>query len=172
MPWSNGRLRFYHGTVGPHARSILSGGIRWDAGSPNTDFSTGFYVTRILDQAIRHANSRFDEMLDDHRRLHTLDPEYAVVIELSAHPDGLGALDTLAFVQPTVGWCDFVTHCRSPSNGHKGIGKFFEAVYGPVSTPFGTAIAGWEQISFHSVYAVSPSILTIENADRTGNPKL
>ena len=74
--------------------------------------------------------------------------------------------------QPTSTWSDFVNYCRSPSNGHKGFGRFFEAVYGPVSTPFGTAIAGWEQVSFHSVYAVSASILTIENADRVGNPKL
>jgi hypothetical protein len=171
MPWR--KMTFYHGTVGPHARHILSNGAKWNVGSPNTDFSTGFYTTRVLDQAIRHANSRFDELMDDYHRLGTLYPENAVVIELSALADGLCALRTLAFVEPTSGWRDFVTHCRSPSHGHTAFGKFYEAVYGPVSAfPAGTPVAGWEQVSFHSDYAVSRSILTIENAARVGNLRL
>jgi hypothetical protein len=172
MPWRNDSLTLYHGTVGPHARNILANGINWQVGSPETDFSLGFYTTRILSQAVRHANHRYQELLDDYRRLGGgLDPEYAVVIELSAKFDGLGGLDALAFVQPTQDWDDFVNHCRSPSNGHKGFGRFYEAVYGPVSNALGTAIPEWEQMSFHSAYATR-TVLDVKNANRRGGPKL
>jgi hypothetical protein len=169
LPWSNGSLTLYHGTVGPHARSIIANGIRWDCGSPETDFSLGFYTTRIRSQAIRHANHRFRELLDDYSRLGAFHPEYAVVVELSAKFDGLGGLDALAFVQPTADWETFINHCRSPSYGHKGMNRYFEVVYGPMSNALGTAIAGWEQMSFHSGYAVS-TVLEVVNDSLRGTP--
>src|SRR5438874_1736486 len=128
MPWSNGTLTLYHGTVGPHGRSIMANGVLLSACSDETDFSTGFYTTRILDQAIRHANHRYREMLSDYQRLgYGTQPEYAVVVEFSAQLDGIGGLDTLAFVQPTQDWVEFIAHCRSPSFGHKGFHRFYEA---------------------------------------------
>jgi hypothetical protein len=173
MLWTNGSLTLYHGTVGPHARDILKNGISLAPCSLKTDFSKGFYTTRNLVQATHHANHRYKEMRDDHDRLGGgLDPEYAVVVELTAFLDGLGALDTLAFVQPTPDWVAFVSHCRLPSNGHKGFGRFYEAVYGPVATALGTAIEGWEQMSFHSPFAVSSSILTVVNDNHRGTPML
>src|SRR4051794_15662408 len=172
MPWSNGSVTLYHGTVGPHARNILANGIDWTVGAAETDFSTGFYTTRILSQAIRHANHRYRELQSDYIRLgRWLNPEFAAVVELSAKFEGLGGLDTLAFVEPTQDWVDFVDHCRSPSHGHKGFGKYYEAVYGPYANALGTAIAGWEQASFHSVYAVG-TVLNVENANVRGIPTI
>lgn len=171
MAWTNGTLTFYHGTIGPHARNILANGILLSASSAETDFSVGFYATRILSQAVRHANHRYRELFADDQRHGGLHPEYAVVVEVSARLDGLGGLDALSFVQPTADWSDFVNHCRSPSHGHKGYNRYYESVYGPMSNALGTAIAGWEQTSFHSVYAVS-TVLNVENANRRGTPMI
>jgi hypothetical protein len=170
MPWNNGSLTVYHGTVGPYARDILANGVTLARCAPKTDFSTGFYTTRILEQAVRFANHRYQELHDDYLRLGGFNPESAVVAEFSVQFDGLGGLDTLAFVQPTPDWLDFVNHCRMPSYGHKGYANFYDAVYGPVSGTIGLALPDEEQLSFHSVYAIS--LLTIQNADRRGTPTL
>lgn len=151
MPWNNGSLTVYHGTVGPYARDILANGVSLTRCAPRTVFSTGFYTTRILEQAVRFANHRYAELQNDYVRLGGFNPENAVVVEFSVQLDGLGGLDTLAFVQPTTDWIEFVNHCRVPSYGHKGLGRFYDAVYGPVSATLSVAVAREEQLSFHSV---------------------
>jgi hypothetical protein len=97
--------------------------------------------------------------------------EYAVVIELSAKFEGLGGLNSLAFVQPTADLEDFVNHCRSPSYGHTGMKRYYELVSGPMSNALGTAIAGWEQMSFHSGYAVG-TVLEVVNDSLRGTPEI
>src|SRR5260370_36162440 len=104
MPWNNGPLTLYHGTVGPHARNIQANGIRLASCTLKTDFGRGFYTTRIRDHAVIHAQHRYSELLDDYARATQastagFDPEYPAVIEFLVRRDALGALDTLAFVQ-------------------------------------------------------------------------
>lgn len=157
MPWNNGPLTLYHGTVGPHAQNILSTGIRLACCTLDTDFGKGFYTTRIRDHAAIHAQHRYAELLDDFARatqIHQVgfDPEYAAVIEFRVGRDSLGRLDTLAFVQPTADWLEFVLHSRLPSYGHKSPGNDYDVVFGPMFADDGTgsAVPEREQISFHT----------------------
>jgi hypothetical protein len=161
MPWNNGPLSLYHGTVGPHARDILTNGIRLACCTLKTDFGKGLYATRIRAHAEIHAQHRYRELLDDFVRATQTsdtgrDPEYAAVIEFRVRRDPLGALDTLAFVQPTTDWLEFVTHCRLPSYGHKSPGNDYDVVFGPMFADDGTgnAIPDCEQISFHTPRAI------------------
>jgi hypothetical protein len=161
MPWNNGPLTLYHGTVGPHARNIQANGIRLASCTLKTDFGRGFYTTRIRDHAAIHAQHRYSELLDDFVHATAtfqtgFDPEAPAVIEFRVRRDALGTLDTLAFVQPTSDWIEFVKHSRLPSYGHKSPGNDYDVVFGPVFADDGTgdAIPGREQISFHTLRAI------------------
>jgi hypothetical protein len=172
MPWNNGRLRLYHGTVGSYADDITRNGIQLAKCLDKTDFGRGFYMTRILSQAIRFANQRYSELNDDYVRLGKtgFDPQRAAVVEIFVDLDMLGRMDTLAFVQPTPDWQDFVSHCRIPSCGHKGFGNYYQAVYGPSSATVGGAIPDWEQLSIHTDDAVK--LLSVVSTPRCGGPML
>jgi Protein of unknown function (DUF3990) len=172
MPWNNGRLTLYHGTVGPHADDITARGIDLTRCKDITDFGRGFYMTRILAQAVNFANQRYSEFSDDYLRLGKtgFNPERAAVVEASVDLDTLGRLDTLAFVQPTPDWQDFVSHCRLPSFGHKGPGNYYQVVYGPMSGTVGGVVPDWEQLSVHTDDAVR--LLNISRTPRYGGPTL
>jgi hypothetical protein len=77
-------------------------------------------------------------------------PECAVVIEFIVALDALRKMESLAFVQPTPDYEDFVRHCREGRDGHYGAGQFYDVIYGPVSGMPGVVISGSEQISFHT----------------------
>jgi hypothetical protein len=172
MPWDNGRLTLYHGTVGPYADDITTHGINLAKCKDVTDFGRGFYMTRILAQAIRFANQRYGELNDDYLRSGRVafDPVRAAIVETSIDLNVLGKLDALAFVQPTPDWQAFVSHCRLPSLGHKGIGSYYEVVYGPASATVGGAIPDFEQLSVHSEDAVK--LLNVASTPRYGGPML
>jgi hypothetical protein len=71
-------------------------------------------------------------------------------------------LETLAFVQPTPDWRDFVTYCRRTGRSHRPNDQYYQAVYGPVMSARG-AIPGHDQLSFHDDYSVSLlQVLNIE----------
>jgi Protein of unknown function (DUF3990) len=150
MPWGSQALTVYHGTVGPYADDIGGGsgrGILLARCLPKTDFGRGFYTTRILDQAVRFANNRYDELHDDFvNGRSAFDPECAAIVAFEVNLDALAVVDTLAFVQPTPDWQAFVSYCRLPSHGHKAVGNFYGAVYGPVSASVGITVPDWEQI--------------------------
>jgi hypothetical protein len=156
MAWTNGPLELYHGTVRPYAQNITNPpGIQLARCKPNTDFGKGFYVTRIFDQAVRYANSKYSELTDDFGRLGGFDPEAAAVVTLSISLDDLGALETLAFVQPTPDWREFVRHCQLPGNhGHRGAGNPYDVVYGPLSASEDGFVPNVEQLSFHTPIAI------------------
>src|SRR5690242_17840440 len=123
--WNNGPLIVYHGTVAPFARNISATGINLVHCRDKSDFGRGFYTTGIRQQAIVYANQRFADMQDEFVRSQQqnsqarLDPEAAAIVEFLVDRNGLGRLDTLAFVQPTDDWLDFVRHCRIPNRNHK-----------------------------------------------------
>jgi len=161
MPWTNGPLTVYHGTVGPFADDIVRNGINLARCLDKTDFGRGFYTTRIRQQAIEHANQRYADLQDEFLRAQqafnaTFDPECAAVIEFVVRRDGLAALDTLAFVQSTPDWIEFVRHCRLPSRNHKiAPGSYYDVVYGPLLVVGSDlAIPDAEQMSVHSASAV------------------
>jgi hypothetical protein len=172
MPWNNGRLTLYHGTVGPHADNITRNGIQIAMCNDKTDFGRGFYVTRILAQAIRFANQRYTELNDDYLRLNRtgFNPERAAIVEVSIDYDALGRMDTLAFVQPTPDWQEFVSHCRLPSFGHRGVGNYYQVVYGPMSATVGGIVPDGEQLSVHTDDAAR--LLNIVPTPRFGGPTL
>lgn len=174
MPWPARALALYHGTIGPYADNIAqksagrNNGIDLRQSTIVTDFGPGFYTTRILAQAVAHANVRYQEYADAHARSPgtIVAPQHAVVIEFGIALDALGALDTLAFVQPAGDWLDFVRFCRLPSGPHKADGSNYEAVYGPVWATGAGAVPDWEQLSLHSDYATL--LLDVVNVRRGG----
>jgi len=130
----------------------------------------------MLGQAKKFGREKYDRWKERHSRgLTAIDPLGAAVVELLIDLDDLGGLDTLAFVQPTTDWSDFVTYCRCGVTSHRpGLQSgFYDVVYGPVSTSRGTAFRDYEQLSFHTKRAVSklnivrtqrlPSVLTVRN---------
>jgi Protein of unknown function (DUF3990) len=172
MPWNNGRLTLYHGTVGPYADDIAKNGIQVAKGNDKTDFGRGFYMTRILAQAIRFANQKYAELNDDYLRFGKpgFDPERAAVVEVFVDYNVLGGMDTLAFVQPTPDWKEFISHCRLPSCGHKGFGNYYQVVYGPPSATVDGIIPDCEQLSVHTDYAAT--LLSVVPTLRYGGPML
>src|SRR4051812_46245403 len=99
MAWANGPLVVYHGTVRPFAESIATNGILLTRCLDGTDFGRGFYTTRLLSQAILHANQRYADLQDAFVRAKaSFDPQGAAVVEFFLRRGDLGALDTLAFV--------------------------------------------------------------------------
>ena len=177
MAWSNGPFRVYHGTVRPHANAILRDGIDLAKCRDKSDFGKGFYVTRIREHAIAHANVRYEELLDTHDEAQrtfnvALDPECAAVIEFTVIRAAIAQLETLAFVQPTDEWLDFVRYCRLPNYAHKPPGgEYYAAVYGPMYLDGAdAAIPGREQISFHTVSATA--VLTRGSLIMQGSPKI
>jgi hypothetical protein len=155
MPWSNAPLTLYHGTVGPYSDNIRVSGIQLARCALKTDFGQGFYLTRIYEQAVRYANDKYDEMMDDFHRLNSFNPVNAAVVQFTVDRETLGKLDTLAFVQPTPDWREFVSYCHLPSNAHKPGGGLYDVVYGPMAIDTGGFIPDCEQISFHTSKAVA-----------------
>ena len=156
MAWTNGPLVVYHGTIAPYAAGIRRNGIRLARCLPKADFSRGFYTTRIRAQAEIFANWRYHLFHAQHVYNGLVpDPMGAAMVEFSVHLDALASLESLAFVQPTPDWVEFVNHCRSPSDGHRGLNVFYDVVYGPVSNQRAESISHHEQLSFHSDYAIS-----------------
>lgn len=176
MPWGSRALTLYHGTAGCHADDIDQNGIKLARCSPIADFGRGFYTTRIFAQAVAFANERYRMMRRDHARdpaNHPQNPNHAAVVEFDVVLGALGSVETLAFVQPTDDWLEFVKYCRQPAAFHKRPDKFYEAVYGPMlASAQDTAYAGWEQLSLHSDYAVS--LLNPRHVHRgnSGSPEL
>jgi hypothetical protein len=162
MPWANQRLSLYHGTIGPHADSIQKN-IDFSYAKPKRDFGKGFYTTRIYAQARRFAIFKFREALDDHHKKGAIDPQVAAVVEFEINLVALEDLRTLAFVQPTPDWRDFVAYCRRTGRSHKPNNEYYQAVYGPVHSSRG-AIPRTEQLSFHDDYAIS--LLRIVRVER------
>jgi hypothetical protein len=174
MPWQRRLLTVYHGTVGPYADDIRDNGIQLARCSLESDFGRGFYTTRILGQAIEFANERFRQMTKDHARHPSVypDPQHAAVLEFSIVLDALGSLETLAFVQPTDDWLDFIGYCRIPGGStHKANGNYYDAVYGPVWRSGADAHPSWEQLSFHNDYPVR-TLLTLQVPILRGGPEL
>jgi hypothetical protein len=149
MPWGNGPLVLYHGTVSAYVADIRRG-IDITKCRPRSEFGRGFYTTRVRSQAVEFANEKFLRMraLYRHNAVNP-DPGTVAVIEFSVDRNFLGQLDTLAFVLPDSEWRDFVAHCRSGAGRHKGLGRYYEAVYGPVQIVSGEWWK-YEQLSFHS----------------------
>jgi hypothetical protein len=121
--------------------------------------------------------TKFEMFSRDHLRDPSIypDPVCAAVLEYSIDLGALGSLSTLAFVQPTSDWLEFVTHCRlgRTHKPHVAAGtQFYEAVFGPmfaVGAGSGVVIAGWEQLSFHDVYGVG--LLGVRNPVFTRKPE-
>jgi hypothetical protein len=156
MVWRNEPLSLYHGTVGLYADDIEANGIDLAKGRPGRDFGRGFYAARREAQAIRFANEKYRFMLSLHRHNGSVpDPLCAAVIHYSIDRNDLGQLDTLVFVSPDQEWQDFVKHCRTTMNGHKGPGVYYDVVHGPVSTVTNESALRLEQLSFHSISAIS-----------------
>jgi hypothetical protein len=179
MVWSNRPFTVYHGTVGPAADAItqrLPNAIDLAKCSDDTDFGRGFYVTRIADHAIAHANERYDDLYDQFIRTASssrpFDPECAAMIVFEVELSDLAALDTLAFVQPIREWLDFVRHCRQANRNHKmSPDTYYDVVYGPMLAPTdNSAIPGREQISLHSPSATA--ILRPVGKPVRGSPRL
>jgi len=136
MAWQNDPLVLYHGTVTPFANDI-SQRKRPDLtkARARSDFSVGFYTTRVRKQAEDFANKKYHRMLRlCQQNSMNLDPRSAAVVELLIDRNRLGRLDTLAFVFGEVDWHDFVTYCRTGIRGHRGPGSYYDVVYGPVAT--------------------------------------
>jgi hypothetical protein len=182
MAWGNRPFTVYHGTVGPWADAIVQrqpNAIDLTKCSEDTDFGRGFYVTRIPDHAILHANQRYDDLQDEFVRatnsstsIPLFDPECAAMIAFEVELGDLGALETLAFVQPISEWLEFVRHCRHGNQNHKmSPDSYYHVVYGPMFAPTdNSAIPGREQISFHSPFATA--VLHSIGKPYRGSPKL
>jgi hypothetical protein len=91
-------------------------------------------------------------------------------VEVFVDLDKLGQMDTLAFVQPTQDWQEFVSYCRLPSCGHKGRGIYYQVVYGPSSATVGGVVPDAEQLSIHTDEAIKS--LTVVPTPRYGGPML
>ena len=181
MVWGNDPFIVFHGTVGPFADAIVKSNpnaIDLKKCSHDTDFGKGFYVTRIWEHAVSHANERYDDLQDEFVRaarssssLLVSDPECAAVIPFEVKLDLLGSLETLAFVQPISYWLDFVRHCRANRNHKMSADSYYDVVYGPMFVPTdNSAIPDREQISFHSPSATA--ILVPAGKPVRGKPKL
>jgi hypothetical protein len=181
MVWGNNPFIVFHGTVGPFADAIVQrypNAIDLAKCSDDTDFGKGFYVTRIWDHAVLHANERYDALQDEFVRARSAsssrfvpDPECAAVIPFEVKLDLLGALETLAFVQPIPDWFDFVRHCRVNRNHKLSLDSYYDVVYGPMFVPTdNSAIPDREQISFHS-QSVTALLLPV-GKPRRGKPTL
>jgi hypothetical protein len=166
MVWGNNPFVVFHGTVGPFAEAIVQrdpNAIDPTKCSHDTDFGKGFYVTRIWEHAVSHANERYNDLQDEFLRAanssssrSVSDPECAAVIPFEVKLDLLGALETLAFVQPISHWFDFVRHCRANRNHKMSPDSYYDVVYGPMFVPTdNSAIPDREQISFHSPSATA-----------------
>ena len=159
MVWTNGPFSVWHGTIGPWADQIVWNGIDLARCVHESDFGRGFYVTRIRDHAILHANERYADLKDQYDRAQmtftsAFDPVCAALVEFTVDLGRLGALDTLAFVQGIPEWLEFVQHCRLPTLNHKPTANlYYDVVYGPMFAD-DAAIPGREQISFHSPAAL------------------
>jgi hypothetical protein len=155
MVWTNPPLVAYHGTVGSAANQIVTNGPDLAACNPKRDFDRGFYMTRNIDQAIRHANDRYKSR----RALYVngskgiVDPLDAAVLEFTIGRDILGNLSCISFVLPSDEWREFVIHCRAPGT-HRPAGTFYDVAFGPVSTNRYTAWPNLEQLSFHTQNAI------------------
>jgi hypothetical protein len=177
MAWSNGPFTVWHGTVSPCADAIVRSGINLGVCKDEADFGRGFYVTRIRDHAVIHANERYSDLQDQYdraRRTFTsaFDPVCAAVIEFTVSLDRLSALAALAFVEPIPEWLEFVRHCRQPSRNHKLIlGSYYDVVFGPMFAD-GAAIPDREQISFHTTDGIGVLRPVSTNPITRGGPIL
>jgi hypothetical protein len=156
MAWTNSDLVLYHGTVDFHAAAIRDNGIDLGRSAPRGDFSRGFYTTRIRGQAEIFAVSEFRKLAlvpalpgrPPPRR-----PNAAALVEFKVNRNALARLETLAFVQPTPDWRDFITHCATGAP-HRAGGQY-DVVYGPVWGTRAGAYPDYEQVSFHTDAAVA-----------------
>jgi Protein of unknown function (DUF3990) len=156
MVWQNSALTLYHGTVWPFADAIFQQ-KRPDLTRcrPRSDFSAGFYTTRVWAQAIAFANEKYRYKNRLYRTNSiNINPERAAVIELSIDRNALGALETLAFVFGDSDWHEFIQYCSSGVCGHRGKGDYYDVVYGPVSITSGKWWQ-YEQLSFHTQRAIN-----------------
>jgi hypothetical protein len=170
MPWQNGPLKLYHGTTQAFATEVMKG-IDLSRSFSDRDFGPGFYTTRRLGQAKKFARDKYNTWKYRHSLGRTpIDPIGPSVVELSMDLDALGGSDTLAFVQPESDWSDFVTYCRYGITSHRRRrpNRFYDVVYGPVSTFRGTAFPDYEQLSFHTTNAVN--VLRLVRAQRVQPP--
>jgi hypothetical protein len=126
-----------------------------------------------------HANEKYDDLYDEFVRAAgssasspVFDPECAAMIEFEVKLEELGALETLAFVQPISQWLDLVRHCHQGNQNHKmSPDSYYHVVYGPMFAPTdNSAIPDREQISFHSPSATA--VLRALGKPYRGNPKL
>jgi hypothetical protein len=159
MPWANGPLTVYHGTIGPSADSITNGGVMLAKCRARTDFARGFYMTPNFDQARIHANtvfSRLRALWGGRGGLHS-DPVCAAILTYEIDRTVLAQLSHLAFVSPTSDWSDFVLYCRATGGPHvPATRSSYDVVYGPVQQLDGKAYPpNYEQVSFHSPRALT-----------------
>jgi hypothetical protein len=159
MPWANGPLTVYHGTIGPSADSIANGGVSLRRCRARSDFARGFYMTPNYDQARSHANTLFSRLkaLWSSSGGHRPDPVCAAILTYEIDRMALAQLSHLAFVSPTSDWSDFVLHCRATGGPHAPTaGSNYDVVYGPVQQLNGKAYPpNYEQVSFHSATALT-----------------
>jgi len=147
VPWRNGPLTLYHGTVLKHWREISRDGVRVDRGRTGTDFGPGFYTTADRVQA-----GHWTVALT--RRF----AEPAVVLWAELDRDLLASLDCLYFVRGHEGAEDFwsfVHHCRrgATTRARRDRKKhMYDVVVGPVSRNYmrRAAYDDMDQISFHT----------------------
>jgi Protein of unknown function (DUF3990) len=159
MAWVNAPEIVYHGTIEPFANDIRQA-IDLAKCKPINDFGLGFYVTTHLTQAQEMANLRYRRasQLAYRRQGFTLSlpaPVAAAVVQFTIDRVSVAALNTLVFVRPTADWKDFVMYCRSNGRNHYPGGAFYDVVYGPVSLFGGEAKPDSDQISLHSLAAIS-----------------
>lgn len=148
-PWTNPRIRLYHGTIAEYAQEIVHEGVAVARGRGGTDFGPGFYTTTLERQAQLWANqlARYGAA--------------PAVVQLDVEREDLAWLDTLAWVRGDFEADDFwsfVVHCRlgAPDHGRVGdSGGLYDVVIGPVASFWQqrALIAGADQISFHTAAA-------------------
>jgi len=158
----NTHVTLRHGCTRFNALRIQAG-VNPTVGKPHTDFGRGFYLTARVDQAAQWARRQFLAAYPGGTK--TAGGDRPAIVSFRVPLDALSRLPSLAFVrgEPTndTFW-SFVTHCRGGnSHAHPILlppNDWYDVVSGPVAAlPLAnrTAIAGYDQFSFHTATAAA-----------------
>jgi hypothetical protein len=151
-PWDGERNTLYHGTSESAVRSVMAG-VDLRYAQPGKDFGRGFYTTPLLRQAIAWARKLVG-------RPRMVVPPAVIAFDVSL--DDLARLDTLCFVRGEYEadrFWSLVWRCRGRDSHHGRPANdgWYDLVVGPVAADWQQRIpmAGYEQLSFHTLSAVS-----------------
>jgi len=147
VPWSNGPLTLFHGTILTHWLGIARDGVSVRRGRAKTDFGVGFYATADQLQAVGRARQVAERRQD-----------LPIVIWGHVERDALASLEALYFVRGHEGAEDFwsfVHHCRRGAITHARSAQarpLYDVVVGPVARNYHRrrAYENMDQISFHT----------------------